>query len=98
MFFFEGLIEYCSKNIQPYDFSYLIFFRDRVSLCITGRPGSHSVDQAGLEFRNPSAFASQVLGLKDCTSTARPGLGFLSGSLVMTSTSLGVIGLFILFT
>jgi hypothetical protein len=33
-------------------------------------PGTHSVDQAGLELRNPPAFASQVLGLKACTTTA----------------------------
>jgi hypothetical protein len=39
-------------------------FRDRVSLCIPGCPGTHSVDQAGLELRNPLASASQVLGLK----------------------------------
>jgi hypothetical protein len=47
------------------------FFRDRVSLCSPGCPGTHSVDQAGLEFRNSPASASQVLGLKACTTTAR---------------------------
>jgi hypothetical protein len=40
------------------------FFRDRVSLCSPGCPGTHFVDQAGLELRNPPASASQVLGLK----------------------------------
>jgi hypothetical protein len=46
--------------------AHLIFFfpRDRVSLCSPGCPGTHSVDQAGLELRNPPASASQVLGLK----------------------------------
>ena len=34
------------------------------------RPGTHSVDQAGLELRNPPAAASQVLGLKACATTA----------------------------
>jgi hypothetical protein len=29
-------------------------------------PGTHFVDQAGLELRNPPASASQVLGLKAC--------------------------------
>jgi hypothetical protein len=29
---------------------------------------SYSVDQAGLEFRNPPASASQVLGLKVCAT------------------------------
>jgi hypothetical protein len=44
------------------------FFRDRVSLCSSGCPGTHSVDQAGLELRNPPASASQVLGLKACAT------------------------------
>ena len=46
-----------------------LFFRDRVSLCSPGCPGTHSVDQADLELRNPPASASQVLGLKVCTTT-----------------------------
>jgi hypothetical protein len=46
-----------------------VFFRDRVSLYSPGCPGTHSVDQAGLELRNPPAFASQVLGLKACSTT-----------------------------
>jgi hypothetical protein len=37
-------------------------------------PGTHSVDQAGLELRNPPASASQVLGLKVCATTAWPRL------------------------
>jgi hypothetical protein len=37
-----------------------------------GCPGTHSVDQAGLELRNPPASASRVLGLKACATT--PGL------------------------
>jgi hypothetical protein len=45
------------------------FFRNRVSLCSPGCPRTHSVDQAGLELRNPPASASQVLGLKACTTT-----------------------------
>jgi hypothetical protein len=44
------------------------FFRDRVSLCSPGCPGTHFVDQAGLELRNPPASASRVLGLKACAS------------------------------
>jgi hypothetical protein len=38
--------------------SELFFFRDRVSLYSPGCPGTHSVDQAGLEIRNPPASAS----------------------------------------
>jgi hypothetical protein len=40
------------------------------SLCNPGCPGTHSVDQAGLKLRNPSASASQVMGLKACATTA----------------------------
>jgi hypothetical protein len=46
------------------------FFRDRVSLYSPGCPGTHSVNQAGLELRNLPASASQVLGLKACATTA----------------------------
>jgi hypothetical protein len=31
-------------------------------------PGTHSVDQAGLELRNLPASASQVLGLEACAN------------------------------
>nr|AGI56043.1 hypothetical protein P98-I [Mus musculus] len=50
---------------------FFLFFRDRVSLYSLGCPGTHFVDQAGLELRNPSVSASQVLGLKACATTAR---------------------------
>jgi hypothetical protein len=49
-----------------------LVFRDRVSLYSPGCPGTHFIDQAGLELRNPPASASPVLGLKVCTTT--PGL------------------------
>jgi hypothetical protein len=52
-----------------------LVFRDRVSLCSPGCPGTHSADQAGLELRNPPASASQVLGLKAC-ATRHDGLLF----------------------
>ena len=44
-----------------------VCFRDRVSLCSPGCPGTHSVDQA--IDRDPPASASRVLGLKACTTT-----------------------------
>jgi hypothetical protein len=44
-------------------------FRDRVSLYSSGCPGTHFVDQAGLDLRNPPASASRVLRLKACTTT-----------------------------
>jgi hypothetical protein len=46
-------------------------FRDRVSLCSPGCPGTHFVGQAGLELSNLPASASQVLGLKTCAATAQ---------------------------
>jgi hypothetical protein len=61
-------------NLSIYLFIYLfifLFFRDRVSLYSPGCPGTHSVDQVGLELRNPPASASQVLGLKTCATTTQ---------------------------
>jgi hypothetical protein len=43
--------------------------QDRVSLCSPGYPGTHFVDQAGLQLKNLPASASQVLGLKACATT-----------------------------
>ena len=52
------------------------FFRDRVSLYSPGCPGTHFVDQAGLELRNLPAFVSQVLGLKACATMPGSSLSF----------------------
>ena len=49
----------------------LLLSWDRVSLCNPGCPGTHSVNWAVLEFRDLPASASQVLGLKVCTTTAQ---------------------------
>jgi hypothetical protein len=57
-------------------FLFLLVFRDRVSLCSPGCPGTHFVDQAGLELRNLPASASRVLGLKACATT--PGFCLLT--------------------
>ena len=46
-------------------------FQDRVSLYSPGYPGTHFVDQAGLELRNQPASASRVLGLKAWATTPR---------------------------
>jgi hypothetical protein len=56
-------------RITFFFFFFFLFFRDRVSLCIPGCPGTHSVDQAVLELRNLPASASQVLGLKAWATT-----------------------------
>jgi hypothetical protein len=50
-------------------FVFVFVSRDRVSLYSPGCPGTHFVDQAGLELRNLPASASQVLGLKTTTNT-----------------------------
>jgi hypothetical protein len=52
-------------------FVFFFVFQGRVSLYSPGCPGTHSVHQAGIELRNPPASASQVLGLKACTTTAQ---------------------------
>jgi hypothetical protein len=45
------------------------FFPDRVSLYSPGCPGTHFVDQVGLELRNLPASTSRGLGLKACATT-----------------------------
>jgi hypothetical protein len=60
------------EKVGPSTLFCFVFFRGRVSLYSPGCPGTHSVDQAGLELRNSPASASQVLGLKVCATTARP--------------------------
>ena len=42
----------------------LFVYQDRVSLCSSNCPGTHSVDQAGLELRNPPASVSASAGIK----------------------------------
>jgi hypothetical protein len=50
-------------------FFFFLEFQERVSLYSLGCPGTHFVDQAGLELRNLPASASRVLGLKACAMT-----------------------------
>jgi hypothetical protein len=52
----------------------LFVLRNRVSLCI---PGTHSVDEAGLELRHLPISASAELELKTCTTTAQLKVIFL---------------------
>jgi hypothetical protein len=49
-------------SVLPREVLFFFFLQDRVSLYSPGCPGTHSVDQAGLELRNPPASASRVLG------------------------------------
>ena len=57
-------------------FLFLIFlvFCDRASLYSPSCPGTHFVDQVGLELRNSPASASRVLGLKACATMPSPML------------------------
>jgi hypothetical protein len=61
---------YVYRIYNPFSFLEGGVVQDRVSLCSPGCPGTHSVEKAGLELRNPPASASQVLGLKACATTA----------------------------
>jgi hypothetical protein len=58
----------------------VLVFQDMVSLYSAGCPGTHFVDQAGLELRNPPACASPVLGLKVCATTPGPRLVSFKGT------------------
>jgi len=49
-----------------------LFFQDRVLLCNSGCPGTHYVNQDGLEFMEIPRSPSQVQGLKVCTATPGP--------------------------
>jgi hypothetical protein len=70
----------CLNEINlPFNYTFVCLFvclffvfRDKVSLYSPGCPGTHFVEQAGLELRNLPASASQVLGLKVCGTM--PGL------------------------
>jgi hypothetical protein len=59
----------CCWAVLSFFFFFFLVFRDSFSLYSSGCPGTHFVDQAGLELRNPPASASQVLGLKACATT-----------------------------
>jgi hypothetical protein len=52
-------------------FFFFLVFQDRVSLCSPGCPGTHPVEQAGLELRNPPASASRLPGIKGVCHHAR---------------------------
>ena len=58
-------------RLAIYIYLFILVFRDKVSLRSPGCPGTLSVDQAGLELRNPPASAFWVLGLKACAITAQ---------------------------
>jgi hypothetical protein len=57
-------------------FGLVLVFQDGISLYTSGCPGTHFVDQAGLELRNIPASASRVLGLKAFATTPGQFLSF----------------------
>jgi hypothetical protein len=61
---------------------FVFLFFETGFLCSPGCPGTHFVDQAGLELRNPPASVSQVLGLKACATT--PGLEILTKTMLLS--------------
>jgi hypothetical protein len=63
-------------------------FPDRVSLCSFGCPGTHFVNQAGLELRDLPASVTWVLELKACATTAQLRKGmFVTGSLTAVAAA-----------
>jgi hypothetical protein len=60
-----------NTTFSNHNFVYLFLFFETGFLCSPGCPETYSVDQAGLKLRNLPASASQVLGLKECATTAR---------------------------
>jgi hypothetical protein len=75
MIIYIYIIHYKKKDIKVIFCCCCFVFQDRVSLCSPGCPGTHFVDQAGLELRNTPASASRVLGSKVCTTM--PGQIFI---------------------
>jgi hypothetical protein len=70
LFDFNVIVLVFSSFIHLFVCLFVCFvFQYRVSLCSPGCPGTHFVDQAGLELRNLPASASWVLGLKVCATT-----------------------------
>jgi hypothetical protein len=73
-------------------FLFFFWFFETGFLYSTGCPGTHFVDQSGLELRNPPASASRVLGLKVCANTAGLlVLVFIFDYLGMSSTPLCLV-------
>jgi hypothetical protein len=79
---------YVETNFEFYNLASLLFTFDSFCFCLKrfffktgimcspGCPGISSIYQASLEFRDPLAFAFQMLGLKVCVAT--PGLLLIS--------------------
>jgi hypothetical protein len=76
--FQEGLIQSPLRSSNLVDFCFSFWFFETGFFCYSpGCPGTHFVDQAGLELGNLPASASQVLRLKACATTTRLRFFFL---------------------
>jgi hypothetical protein len=62
-----------SSWVTLFFFFFWLVFRDRVSLFSPGCPGTHFVDQAGLELRNPPASEFPSAGTKGVHHHAQLG-------------------------
>jgi hypothetical protein len=60
----QGPVTIYKESFPWNESSSLLYYPDRVSLCSPDCPGTHSVDQTGLELRNQPTFVSPVLGIK----------------------------------
>jgi hypothetical protein len=65
----------------------VLVFQDRVSPYSPACPGTHFVDQAGLELRNPPVSASRVLGLKACATTPSTKLEVIEANISCATVS-----------
>jgi hypothetical protein len=81
---------FSSSPLSSAFFFFFFFFSfSRVSLCSPGCPGTHSVDQAGLEPRNPPASAFPSAGVKGVRHHAQLVLSLYSFPLALSQSFLG---------
>jgi hypothetical protein len=92
---FFSFLSFFSFSFFLFFFFFLLLFvcllLETGFLCLPCCPGTHSIDQAGLELRNLPASASLVLGLKVCATTAWQYL-FLNQSICQTFASVNMNG------
>lgn len=65
--------EMSSISFFLFFFSFSFFFKTRVCLCSPSCPGTSSVDQAGLKFRDPPTSSLEALGLEVCAPLCPAG-------------------------
>jgi hypothetical protein len=82
--FYASVLKVRNLRQRQMSWSYLAFFfllflvfRDRVSLCSPGCPGTHFVDQAGLETQKSACLCLPSAGIKGVRHHAQVISGFL---------------------